>query len=467
MKLALSKNRYMSLISEIKEANLQLSKFNQDSHILESNRKKRRSKRQLVDFKVIRRQARSLYNVLVTGRSWTCRCWKYHVASLRLEPRPWEGEKGGGKATEAPRLKFTVLISKSCPDDGCEVIRKWQELEIEPVETSESPIAGFEKDTQAMSIAKLSLVSSYVWDPQILRLAQANFRVSSKPLVKKAVKFAVTSPAETNCSPAPIKPSYTGTSPIDDICSAVSKDCGVKHIIGFLIDESIGQHRHHIYSTGEKIQQGVSPKSLEDLLQASKHQSLGFNLSRRDRLYIAVTLASSVLQLVGTLWLKTQWNSGDILFLPLEDQKTSAPIVDYAHPYVSWKISPDGVNTALTRDASEAVVAHRIPCEVLFMLGITLTELCFGQNIYRMRVEEDLDTTDVMTNFNTASRLIDDVYSESGSRYGNVVRRCLKCPPDVRDASLDNEEFQEAIFESIITPLRQELEDFSGVSRIR
>ena len=254
--------------------------------------------------------------------------------------------------------------------------------------------------------------------------------------------------------------------PINDICTAVHEHCGIRKRIGFLTDESVGQHRHNVYFLGEKVRQGVDPKSLEYFLQM-RQRSSGFKLSRRDRLYIAVVLASSVLQLDGTLWLKTQWRSGDILFLPLEDRKASAPGVDFAHPYVSWKVSPKDANTALTADSSRTTVAHRIPCEVLFVLGITLTELCFGQTIHHMRDPGDVDETEVMTNFNTACRLIDDVYGESGIRYGDVVRKCLKCPPDVRDASLDNEEFQEAVFESIVTPLRQDFEDFNGGSWIR
>ena len=256
-------------------------------------------------------------------------------------------------------------------------------------------------------------------------------------------------------------------SPIDDICTAVYGQYNVTQGIGYLTDEILGQHQHNVYLVDEEVRPGVDPQSLEYLLHVSGQRGPGFNLSRRDRLYIAVTLASSVLQLDGTSWLKRQWRSSDILFLPLNNQKTSTSKVDFTHPYVSWKISSEDTNTALVAEASRLTIAPRIPSEVLSMLGITLTELCFGQNIYDLRVEEDVDATEILTNFNTAARLIDHVYNESGGRYGDVVRRCLKCPPDVRDASLDNEEFEEAVFESIVTPLRQDFEDFNGGSRIR
>lgn len=79
---------------------------------------------------------------------------------MQLEPRPWEENKGKGNTAGTPRLKFRVLLSRSCPEDGLGDTRKWKELEIKPVETSESPMVGVENDAQALSIATLSLVSS-------------------------------------------------------------------------------------------------------------------------------------------------------------------------------------------------------------------------------------------------------------------------------------------------------------------
>ena len=390
------------------------------------------------------------------------------MASLRLEPRPWEEDRGKDNPARAQPLKFRVLLSKSCQDDGLDATWKLREIELELVETSQCPVAGIENDTQKLSVATLSLASSYVEDPSTLQKNQANTRSSStSPNKKKAVTFAVTSSANFPRFSTGTGSACTETRPIHDICAMVYEQSGVRQGMGFLTDENLGQYRHNVYVVDEKVRQGLDPKSLEYLLQVSKHRGSGFSLSRRDRLYIAVTLASSVLQLDGTSWLKRQWRSGDILFLPLEDQKTSTPRVDLTYPYVSRKVSSEETNTNLVADASRTTIAHRIPCEVLSILGVTLTELCFGQNIYDMRMEDDIDNTEMLTNFNTASRLIDYVYNESGSRYGDVIRRCLKCPPDVRDASLDNEEFQNAVYEYIFTPLRQDFEDFNGGSRIR
>lgn len=84
------------------------------------------------------------------------------MASLRLEPRPWEEDKGKDNAGQAPCLKFRVLISKRCPDDGLEVKWKWRELEIEPEGTFEDPSVICEDDAQRLGLTKFSTISSYV-----------------------------------------------------------------------------------------------------------------------------------------------------------------------------------------------------------------------------------------------------------------------------------------------------------------
>ena len=123
---------------------------------------------------------------------------------------------------------------------------------------------------------------------------------------------------------------------ITDICTAIQnfKDLKMKDV-GFLIDESVSRERHDVYLSDEEVRSALTARSLESLLDTSHQRAPGLSLSRRDRLYIAVTLASSVLQLDGTSWLKRLWRSGDILFLPTEDPKLTKPKMDYAHPYVS------------------------------------------------------------------------------------------------------------------------------------
>ena len=55
------------------------------------------------------------------------------------------------------------LLSKSCQDDdGLDVILKLPEIELEPVEMPENPMLKVENETQKLSIATLSMASSYI-----------------------------------------------------------------------------------------------------------------------------------------------------------------------------------------------------------------------------------------------------------------------------------------------------------------
>ena len=125
---------------QIKEANQELLQCTEVNRTLEQSRLKRKTIRHDIDFKLIRHHARSLYKVMITGRSWKCRCRKSHVANLRLEPRPWgsmgsnsKRSKAAGFPSTLPPLNFRVLLSKQYPRNSQATTCKWQEFDVEPV----------------------------------------------------------------------------------------------------------------------------------------------------------------------------------------------------------------------------------------------------------------------------------------------------------------------------------------------
>ncbi|KAL8682356.1 MAG: hypothetical protein Q9224_006786, partial [Gallowayella concinna] len=79
-----------------------------------------------------------------------------------------------------------------------------------------------------------------------------------------------------------------------------------------------------------------------------------------------------------------------------------------------------------------------------------------------LRIPKDTGRNEALSDWNTAMRLLDYVGMERGERYGDVVRRCLECPFDIREKNLENEIFQRAVFDFIVLPLREELESFMG-----
>ncbi len=63
------------------------------------------------------------------------------MASLRLEPRPWDQNRDEGEATRPSSLKFRVMLSKQRDNDESGVSCMWQEIEVEPAESPARPLA--------------------------------------------------------------------------------------------------------------------------------------------------------------------------------------------------------------------------------------------------------------------------------------------------------------------------------------
>ena len=232
---------------------------------------------------------------------------------------------------------------------------------------------------------------------------------------------------------------------ITDLCTEVHLSAGVKDCLGLLSNGEPNHEGHVLFRSETRIDAGAKYRSLTSLLKEARTSVLGQRLSWENRLEVAVTLASSVLQLDGTSWLKPMWRSDDIFFLPPSGAKIGSRM-DYAHPYVSWKICCKSTSGSLTPDATSKT-AHRIRHDMLFALGVTLVELSLDQTLLELRRPEDIESVDALTNLNTAWRLEPYVYSERGPKVGDVVRRCLECPFDFREKSFDNPEFQDSVFD--------------------
>ena len=240
-----------------------------------------------------------------------------------------------------------------------------------------------------------------------------------------------------------------------DMCRFLSQGFPPGNKIGRIDpDEGSIDYTHHLHQPdGPKKDIGRYETSLRALLRKdwSKDKSSGF--SRKHRLNIAATLAMSVLQLDATLWLEERWNSDDVYFY-CSQQHVLQPEAD---PYLRWSISPKRTKPEVQEGVDESSSS-----KMLLYLGVILVELCFGRCLTELQTAAEFDTDDISTEKDLAKRLLSKVYDESGCRYGDAVRRCLDCPFDFRDLSFKNAKFQEAVYDTIVTPLMQDLQDFEG-----
>jgi hypothetical protein len=204
-------------------------------------------------------------------------------------------------------------------------------------------------------------------------------------------------------------------------------------------------------------------QSLEGLLNSSlppiclQNARAAFRFSRRDRLFLAATLASSVLQFHGS-WLKYQWGNPGILF-----PKTSADNSDVEHPYLSGhQISKSTPAGPAARTTSTSLIKN----EVLFPLGLVLVELYLCQSIFTLLTHDDDDPVEAIANWKTATRVLQErVYYESGFRYGDAVDKCLSWS-ETRNSTVDDDDFQQLVFQKIVSPLFEDVRNLEGKSRI-
>lgn len=242
---------------------------------------------------------------------------------------------------------------------------------------------------------------------------------------------------------------------INDICSSINKKSAHRSI-GYISENS--QCRYHLYIANDPPGSRKSSKSLEKLLGTPSKERQGSKLPLDERLQIAATLASSVLQLDGTSWLKKDWSCRDIYFHYEEGQNEERQSSKHFQPHVSWKLS------SLTSDAYEttdlpASVALFIKNESMVALALTLVELCFGNTLSALETEQDAESNarSIDQRLATAYKLIDDIEMHMGVEYKQVVERCFNFP-----SSQGDEETQTAILETVVTPLIMQWEQCSG-----
>ena len=134
--LVLFQKKYHEMLDMIEKSNQDLGDFTRASKDLETIRRRRRTKCPHESFKSIRQQAKSLYNALIEGKSWSCMCKNNHAVGLRLEPLMVGMENS--TAQTALQSRFRILVSRplarpqSQSFDPEELPCEWRELDVEP-----------------------------------------------------------------------------------------------------------------------------------------------------------------------------------------------------------------------------------------------------------------------------------------------------------------------------------------------
>ncbi|OQD62185.1 hypothetical protein PENPOL_c013G08919 [Penicillium polonicum] len=181
----------------------------------------------------------------------------------------------------------------------------------------------------------------------------------------------------------------------------------------------------------------------EDPLKQSLREALT-SLSRRDRLCIAASIASAVLQCHGN-WLKGQWDSSNF--------NLAAETLDGL--YLSRSLSAaDGLKDSSTMSSSDKRES------VLQSLGLSLVELSLGRPLDAL-LSKDETQDDKKMIIDSALRLTKEVRLESGWHYASAVDSCLSWS-GVSTICRESHSFEERLFDKIVSPLLKDMMIFDG-----
>lgn len=194
--------------------------------------------------------------------------------------------------------------------------------------------------------------------------------------------------------------------------------------------------------------------SLADLLTTRKHNA---PLSGGDSRRLAAALAFGMLRLHDTPWLKNQWSHTDITFF----EKNGAILT--AHPFISTDMhAQPSIQQQVTSHSANPMIRN----ETVFALGVLLIELCMETSFHELQKNAgDLNpdgSKHLASDIVTANRMLDQVYSKFGARYGDAVRRCILCEFDQRKTSLEDEAFRRAVYDNVVAVLDEEVRQFFG-----
>ncbi|KAF1849283.1 uncharacterized protein K460DRAFT_280656 [Cucurbitaria berberidis CBS 394.84] len=435
LKFSISKSEYTEQLSDLKNFNQALTRLTKQSLELEPSRTESKP-RSCPNFCALQSYARSLFETIRSGLQCGC---DGHEVKLRLENRSWRVEKEEDLLEHTP---FRVIFSYAT-DTGPSLVAStswnWKEANIRYIVDKPKQVA-------------LSPSKDHACPPprstRRVRFNQVQVQESSSSSTVTVVEQQMISPSK----PTPEQ--------IQDLCKTIAKLQPPERdlCIGYLMDSV--QRKHGIYPLqsppGCDQQQWVA-YSLRQIL--TKRANINRRLTQHDKLRVAVDLASSVLQLYKTPWLDEQWSDNDVYFIHRPGISLATV---FEHPFVYRKLS----STPPTQPASTQQGACRvIRNQTLFALGILLIELLYGKPIEELQSPRDLECVGTPgVAWCTAERLIEEeIEYEAGPRYLDAVRRCIRCDFNKKDSSLDDEEFQQAVFDGVVAPLEKTLQHFTSL----
>jgi hypothetical protein len=175
-------------------------------------------------------------------------------------------------------------------------------------------------------------------------------------------------------------------------------------------------------------------------------------LTLKESRALAVVLSHAFLHYCESPWVSNKWNKEHVnFFATINGPDLMRPYL--ATQFEAWATCPE--------DMSDNMYRH--PSPALLSLGILLLELYLSKPIESLWDYDDTEDgmEGINTNWITAEKLLDMMEDDLYEGYKNAIQACLKIDYiDSEDSlSLDHEGFRRLIYERVVVPLEDELDN--------
>ncbi|KUJ19144.1 uncharacterized protein LY89DRAFT_683078 [Mollisia scopiformis] len=322
----------------------------------------------------------------------------------------------------------------------------------------------FSKSDSSLTISSIS--TSTASRTEVLVQSEQSLKTPNlalRPKAKKGISFAMDLPAEAKdpgsgptSTPSnqhvsfpdtPSVPEETSAEvEIGDLCSTL-RDLDPKATkLGYLSDHEKRMHEITCLTEAVIDSANLDLISLEELLAKDGH----IRLTRQKRYKVACILASSLLQLETTPWLRGSLDKEKILFYHNGTEvMVDQPYLSHSFPSTKATHCPSGETTTETQNINS-------PRASLSSLGILLLELCWGQtiesqtNLRNKHLSSDgkaIGGTDYLTAIDWL-----DTVDEEEPRMGPIIKWCIFCLYEGKPNWADSN-FTQAVYTNVVRPL--------------
>ena len=217
---------------------------------------------------------------------------------------------------------------------------------------------------------------------------------------------------------------------------------------------------NHILYRRPALDTPATSTSLETVLSNLAENKPTSGLSCLERVRLARSLATAVLEFHSTPWLPETWRSRNVHFYGINDPSIekpgflNTPLLNATFSQ-SHQLAVD--NCPPPQETCENALLSPIRNNILFGLGVMMLELGFETTMTTLRQSQDLKEGQehAFTDYLTARRCKKLIATPLGASYGRITQKCLDCEFGVGEYDLGEPALQAAFFKDVV----QELSD--------